>query len=112
MKVRFINWKNVTNSCSDRSMKKAFDSFYLRVSLSDWSKPQDIIQTFNHSDLVSCGNDSLSRIVFNIGSNKYRLICGYSFGESKTILYVKFVGTHSEYDKIDVCDIDMFKNKK
>ncbi len=40
------------------------------------------------------------RIVFNIGGNKYRLVAGVDC-VYRTI-YVKWVGTHSEYDKIDV----------
>ncbi len=37
------------------------------------------------------------------------MICGYYFGVKEVILYIKFVGTHKEYDKVNVCTIDLFK---
>ena len=44
-----------------------------------------------------------NRIVFNIAGNKYRLVVhvNYPYG----IVYVRFVGTHREYDKIDVREV-------
>jgi mRNA interferase HigB len=40
-----------------------------------------------------------NRVIFNIGGNKYRLIThvNYDF----RIVYIKFIGTHAEYDQID-----------
>jgi len=90
-------------------MLKAFKRFYSVVSQSNWTRPQELIELFSNSDLVTCKKQSTSRFVFNIGSNKYRLITGYYFAPNQTILYIKFVGTHKEYDAIDVCTIDMFK---
>lgn len=92
-------------------MLKAFERFYDTASESVWTKPQDIISTFKGADLVTCKKQKTSRIVFNIGYNKYRLITGYYFTEAKTTLYVKFVGTHKAYDLINVCEVDMFKQK-
>ena len=45
-----------------------------------------------------------NRAIFDIGGNKYRLITfiAYKFGH----MYVKFVGTHAEYDKIDAETVD------
>ena len=43
----------------------------------DTPKPTD---TYWHGDILECGNEN--RIVFNVGDNKYRLICGYYFGQS------------------------------
>jgi mRNA interferase HigB len=90
-------------------MLKAFYRFYGVVQHAAWSTPQQIIQSFNNSDLVTCKKQKTSRIVFNVGQNKYRLIVGYYFAKTETVLYVKFVGTHKEYDAISVCTIDMFK---
>jgi mRNA interferase HigB len=49
---------------------------------------------FRSADVVA-GN----RLIFNIGGNKYRLICAVHFRGQR--LYVRFIGTHAEYDKID-----------
>jgi len=90
-------------------MLKAFNRFYEVVNEAAWSTPQEVIQSFNNSDLVTCKKQKTTRIVFNIGQNKYRLIVGYFFAKRETILYVKFVGTHKQYDLIDVCTVEMFK---
>ena len=77
--------------------------------LIDLSKNYQIVNTMVKSaDLISCKKGQRSRIVFNIGRNRYRFICGYWFRKVEVVLYVKFVGTHKEYDNIDVCKIDMF----
>lgn len=41
-----------------------------------------------------------NRVVFNIGGNKYRLIVRVNY--TAKIVYIRFVGTHAEYDKINV----------
>ena len=110
VKTRIIKWKNVIDYCkADKTKLKAFYRFHEIAKDSDWSSPQDIIQSYNNSDLVTCKKQGTTRIVFNIGQNKYRLIVGYFFAINQTILYIKFVGTHKEYDGIDVCTIEMFK---
>lgn len=91
-------------------MLKAFEDFRRRLKESQTiNNPQELIKSFPNSDLITCKKNKQSRIVFNVGSNKYRLICGYLFKPNNTILFIKFVGTHKEYDKIDVCQINMFK---
>lgn len=64
------------------------------VERAQWAGPQDIKQRYRSADFLA--ND---RVVFNVGSNKYRLIVhiAYSFHA----VYVRFVGTHAEYDKVD-----------
>jgi mRNA interferase HigB len=65
------------------------------VSEADWSNVNDVKQTFNSADYV--GNE---RMVFNIKGNRYRLVAAVIF--SIRTVYIKFIGTHAEYDKIDV----------
>jgi mRNA interferase HigB len=67
----------------------------------NWKTPGDIISTFNSSDLLGRGS---KRVVFNIGGNKYRLICKYHFGNTRVNLYVMWIGTHSEYTNL--CKLD------
>ncbi len=109
--IRIIKWSNVLTTIKhDKFMLKAFEDFRRRLKFADQCKnPQDLIKHFQHSDLITCPKLKQSRIVFNIGSNKYRLICGSIFKNEKAILFVKFVGTHQAYDKIDPCTINMFE---
>jgi mRNA interferase HigB len=69
--------------------------WYDIVSEADWSNVNDVKQTFNSADYV--GNE---RMVFNIKGNRYRLVAAVIF--SIRTVYIKFIGTHAEYDKIDV----------
>ena len=72
-----------------------------------WKSPNEVFNTFNSADIVKCKISN--RIIFNVGGNKYRLITGYYFGSTIINLYIKFVGTHTEYNAIDVCEVNMFK---
>jgi mRNA interferase HigB len=71
----------------------ALNGWYMRAKLADWSDFNDLRQDFPSCDFV--GND---RFVFNIKGNRYRLIVIIHF-DIRTI-YIRFVGTHAEYDKI------------
>lgn len=73
--------------------------WYDIVSEVDWSNFSDVKNSFNSVDYV--GND---RYVFNIKGNHYRLVAMIHFN-IRTV-YVKFIGTHSQYDKVDVSTID------
>lgn len=74
-----------------------------KVENSAYSKSQDVITDFNDSDFV--GN---TRIVFNIARNKYRLVAAFRY--DKQICWIKFIGTHSQYDKIDVTSVEYKSN--
>lgn len=69
------------------------------VSAADWSTLNDIRTQFNSVDYV--GNE---RFVFNIRGNRYRIVAAILF--SIRTVYIKFVGTHSQYDKINAKTID------
>lgn len=60
-----------------------------------WRTPQDIKDQFAGASI--CGNN---RVVFNVGGNKFRLVVEVQYQAG--IVWVKFVGTHSHYDRIDV----------
>ena len=68
-------------------------SWYKRTTESDWDCFADVKQTFGSVDNV--GNN---RFVFNIKRNDYRLIAIIIFSSKK--VYIRFIGTHKEYDKI------------
>ncbi len=60
-----------------------------------WERPQGIKDLYATASF--CGNN---RVVFNIGGNKYRLVVEVQYLAG--IVWVKFVGTHAQYDRIDV----------
>jgi len=95
MRVRLIKKKTIENFArqnpKSRSSLKSWLSF---VKHADWESPVDIIKTFNSADLLG---KSSSRVIFNIAGNQYRMICQYYFGLSMIHLFVKWLGTHSEY---------------
>ncbi len=70
-------------------------AWYAEAKRADWRGTADIKRMYPSASFVA-GN----RVVFNIGGNKFRLVVRvkYDFG----IVYVRFVGRHSEYDRIDV----------
>jgi mRNA interferase HigB len=71
----------------------ALNNWYRLALMANWSNYHEMKKTFNSVDAV--GND---RYVFNIRGNNYRLITMIFF-DIRTV-YIRFVGTHSEYDKL------------
>lgn len=74
--------------------KAPLDAWYAEACQANWASFADVKARYGSADVVA-GN----RVIFNIGGNKYRLIAKLAY-KSRT-LYVRFVGTHAEYDKID-----------
>ena len=70
--------------------------WYHKTMNSQWKSFNDIRKTFSSVDYV--GND---RYIFNVRGNKYRLIAVVIFISQK--VYIRFIGTHAEYDKIKDC---------
>ena len=68
--------------------------WYHDVRNSDWKSPNEIKKLYPSASLL---NDN--RVVFNIKGNRYRLIVKVNY--DLQIIYIRFVGTHVEYDKIN-----------
>lgn len=64
-----------------------------------WKSPQDIKDQFRNASF-SANN----RVVFNIAGNKYRLVVAIQY--SAEIVWIKFIGTHAQYDKIEVENVN------
>ncbi len=76
----------------------ALNQWYIRTKVANWSKLEDVWKDFPSCDYVS--ND---RYVFNIKGNHYRIVAMIFF--SVRTVYIRFVGTHAEYNKIDATTI-------
>ena len=77
--------------------------WFSKIESGKYNTPQEVIKEFKKSDYV--GNE---RIVFNISKNKYRLIASLNYNFQ--LCFVKFVGTHKEYDLIDAKTVDFKAN--
>ncbi len=98
MKIHLIKEKTIRVFATQNvGSKISFEDWLSKIKKADWEKPTDINKTFRTADLL--GKRCL-KIVFDIGGNNFRMICKYSFGESEVHLFVCWIGTHAEYDKI------------
>ena len=98
MKVHLIKKQSIENFVASNSLgRSGFEDWLNRIKHADWNEPSDIIATFNFADMLGNGTD---RIVFNIGGNKYRMICEYYFGPKKVHLYICWIGSHAAYSKL------------
>ena len=68
------------------------------ASRADWASPAEV-----KGDLGGASIVANNRVVFNIGGNKYRLVVRVNYAHR--ILYIRFIGTHPEYDKIDATEV-------
>ena len=75
--------------------EKPLLAWFAEVSRAVWRTTVDIKARYPHASIIDA-----ERVVFNIGGNKYRLVAKVWFAGQA--VYVKFVGTHREYDAIDV----------
>lgn len=76
------------------SAKVPLDAWYAEVHRARWVNFAEVRQRFNAADAVS-GN----RVIFNIGGNQYRLVVKIAYLSG--IVFVRYIGTHAEYDRIN-----------
>lgn len=69
-------------------------TWYETVKNADWKSPADVKQTYANASVLKN-----NRVVFNIKGNSFRLIAKFNF--EKQWVFIRFIGTHQEYDKID-----------
>lgn len=74
--------------------EEALKAWHAEAKAADWQNPADIKAQFGNASILKD-----SRVVFNICGNKYRLIVKINYPAS--IVLIRFVGTHKEYDAID-----------
>jgi mRNA interferase HigB len=70
-------------------------SWYALASRADWKTPAHIKAAYRNASFTAN-----NRVVFNIKGNDYRLVSAVRY--DKGLMYVRFIGTHGQYDKINV----------
>ena len=70
-------------------------AWYHDAKTAEWNNSQDLKRQFKNASIVGEG-----RVVFNIKGNKYRLVIAIDY--EFQVIFIRFIGTHKHYDKIDV----------
>ena len=81
------------------ALKAALDAWFDEVRRAHWASTADVKRLYALASIVSA-----DRIVFNIKGNDYRLVVATDF--EKGIVWIKWIGTHAAYDRIDVRAVD------
>jgi mRNA interferase HigB len=79
--------------------RQALQTWFEDASHAHWQTPQEIKARYASASFVG-----KTRVVFNIKGNEYRLVVAVAYRLSA--LYVKFVGTHAQYDAIDAATVE------
>lgn len=79
--------------------KQALQTWFEDATHAQWKTPQDIKLRYSSASFVAA-----NRVVFNIKGNDYRLVVAVAYRFAA--LYIKFVGTHAEYDAINAATVE------
>ena len=91
--IRFV--EKLKGHKDQRAVKASLDSWYQEIKRAQWNNSSDVKASYANSSIVGA-----ERIVFNIRGNTYRLVVAVDYRRS--IVFIKWIGTHKEYDSIDV----------
>lgn len=73
-------------------------AWYAAASRAQWTRPADIKDAYRSASFLAN-----NRVVFNLKGNDYRLVAAVHY--NRGMLYVRFIGTHGEYDRVDAARI-------
>ena len=84
----------VNRSPAYADARDAVMAWYRQVKAADWADPAQVKQDIRSASILKDG-----RVVFNIAGNKYRIVAWINY--PYRIVYIRFIGTHRQYDTID-----------
>ncbi len=83
-----------------RDAKQPLLAWYDEASNATWAQPADIKAQYSNASILKN-----RRVVFNIKGNDYRLIVAVAY--KLGVVYIKFIGTHAQYDTVDAETVEM-----
>jgi mRNA interferase HigB len=81
-------------SASYADAREPLMAWYRQVRAADWATPNEVKRQIATASILKDG-----RVVFNIAGNKYRVVVWINY--PYRVIYIRFIGTHRDYDKID-----------
>lgn len=94
--VQFV--ESLSGHQGQQAAKAALDAWFHEVERDEWRNPADVKRSYGTASIVSG-----DRVVFNIKGNDYRLVTAIDY--RRQIVFIKWIGRHRDYDKIDVRSI-------
>ncbi|MBA3683793.1 MAG: type II toxin-antitoxin system HigB family toxin [Planctomycetes bacterium] len=76
--------------------------WYRLASRATWRNPNQVKATLGNASVIN-----RERVVFNIAGNKHRLVVAVDY--QRQALFIKFIGTHAEYDRIDAATVEAWE---
>ncbi len=99
MSVRVISIKKLKDFwLKHRDAEQPLKAWFAEAKKAAWRKPSEIVSLYRTASILKN-----NRIVFNIKGNDYRLVTAINY--SFQIVYIRFIGTHKEYDKINAEEV-------
>ncbi len=86
--------KSFLGNPSFADAREAMMAWYRQIRAADWSGPAAIKRDISSASILRDG-----RVVFNVAGNKYRIVVWINY--PYRVVYIRFIGTHRQYDKID-----------
>ena len=96
--------RNRVNGKLQTMVKAHLDAWYAEAARATWKNSAELKQQYRSASIVSS-----ERVVFNIKGNEYRLVVAINYPHQ--VLLIVWLGTHKEYDKIDVKKVRYDKNR-
>ncbi|HEY6336838.1 MAG TPA: type II toxin-antitoxin system HigB family toxin [Alphaproteobacteria bacterium] len=81
------------------AVKAALDAWFDEVKKAHWKSTAEVKRSYTTASIVTA-----ERIVFNVKGDAYRLVAAVDF--EKGIVWIKWIGAHKDYDRIDVTEVE------
>ena len=97
--MQIVGGNKVEGFCERRSdAEKQLRAWHVEVKHAKWKNPHEVKKMYGTASILGNG-----RVVFNICGNKYRLVVKIKYDFQR--VYIRFIGTHKEYDRINAEEI-------
>lgn len=101
MSMRIVAKRTLLNFIARHAQaEQALLAWHSEAAKANWKTPQNIKDQYASASFIG-----RNRVAFNIKGNDFRLIVAVAYQIG--VVYVKFVGTHAEYDKVDAATVEM-----
>lgn len=87
-----------------KAVKEHLDAWFAMVSRADWNNSAELKSMFRNASIISS-----ERVAFNIKGNEYRLVVAVDYTHG--LVLILWIGTHREYDQIDVRTVEFEKER-